>query len=101
MLKPHNAHFTKESKGNRFQSFVRRSISYLPSSDRVLDFANAAAKGGYVTNPYLAAGLVGANAIRRNRERLGSGSGYAVAGLAGAAAVPAIYKRIQQLRGRK
>ena len=104
MHEPELEHLTKATKKTKSKSLVRRAIDYAPQA--LLNVANTAAAAGYVTNPYVAAGLTAANLLKKGHDLLGSRLGKgtkqktqaAIAGLAGAAAAPAVYKKIKELR---
>lgn len=104
VLEPEYRHLTKDSKQTKSKSLVRRAIEYAPQG--LLNIANTAAAAGYVTNPYVAAGLTAANVLKKGHDLLGSRLGKgtsqktqaAIAGLAGAAAAPAVFKKIKELR---
>jgi len=104
MHSPELEHLTKATKKTKAKSFVRRAIDYAPQA--LLHAANTAAAAGYVTNPYIAAGLTAANLLKKGHDLVGSHlsksakhkTQAAIAGLAGAAAAPAVYKKIKELR---
>ena len=104
MHSPELEHLTKATKQTKAKSYVRRAIDYAPQA--LLNAANTAAAAGYVTNPYVAAGLTAANLLKKGHDLLGSRLGKgtkektsaAIAGLAGAAVAPAVYKKIKELR---
>jgi hypothetical protein len=101
MNSPELGAFTKDSKRTppiKTKSFARRVIEKIP--DALLNTANLASAAGYVTNPYLATGLTAANLIKNYGHHIigKKKSDYAITSLAGAAAAPAVYRKIKELR---
>jgi hypothetical protein len=98
MNAPELGAFTKDSKQTKSKSLARRIIEKVP--DALLHTANLARVAGYVTNPYLSAGLTAANLLKSHGHHLfgKKKNAYAISGLAGAAAAPAIYHKIKELR---
>jgi hypothetical protein len=101
MHEPELEHLTKATKKTKSKSLARRIIEKVP--DALLQTANLARATGYVTNPYISAGLTAANLLKSHGHHLfgKKKTDYAVSGLAGAAAAPAVYKKIKELRDPK
>ena len=101
---PELEHLTKATKKNKSKSFIRRAMDYAPEA--LLQAGNLAAAAGLVTNPYAAAGLTAANLLKRGHDLIGSRLGkstknkaqMAMGGLAGAAAIPGIVRKVKDLR---